>query len=113
MSGVRIRFENDRRAAVKDNAHQAIRRGMNTTLADAAAHTQLPFPTGVRRLTGALANDMTFEEARESSPGQWTGTFGGYTLSYVLWRELKDGFLRKAADATFGDAAANIRAEMR
>ena len=111
MAGARIRFTNDNRAGVKNNAHEAIRRGMNKTLADAAAHTQLPFPTGVRRLTGALANDMSFEPAVGAGPA-FTGSFGGYTLDYVLWRELKDGFLRNAADAVFPDAPDNIRAEM-
>ena len=111
MAGVRIRFEKDNRAGVKANAHQAIRRGMNTTLAEAAAHTQLPFPAGVRRLTGALANDMSFEAATERD-GNFTGSFGGYTLNYVLWRNLRDHFLENAADFAFPSAADNIRAEM-
>jgi hypothetical protein len=101
---------NDRQ--IRGDVDVAVKIGIDQTLADSVAHAQLPKPTGAPRRTGAMANNISFMPA-ERKGNRVVGHFGNWTQDYTLIQELKNGFLRRAADRMFPTVNERISENMR
>lgn len=98
---------------IERDLDRAIPKSIDETMLDCVARVQSPYPTGVRRVTGFLANTYGIVERAQVRGNRIVGLWGNPTADYALPYEMKNGQARAAGDALYKTLADRIKEHMR